>query len=133
MRRLAVLPFDTTLAGLVLVSGLLALRHFGGLGLDPLSAQLPGWLEMVCNLLYALAGTAWLAGLGSGRGDLEAFGLTGVAAGITMRAVALVWFVGWSSAIFVVLVFDVMVLGACMVRLKHLIQGRVLLLGGPQR
>lgn len=120
LRRLAVLPFEVLIAGLVIVSGSLALLHIGGLGQDALSVQLPDWLNVASNLTYLLAGLAMFSGIGLARGDIEAAGLVGISAGVIIRAVALVWFVGWSGLIIVTVSFNMMVVIACGVRLSHI-------------
>lgn len=127
--RWSVLPFEMLIAGLVVVSGGLALLHVGGLGKDALSVQLPSWLNIATNAVYVLSGLSMLAGVGLGRGDVEAFGLAGIAAGVVARSVALLWFIWVPAMVGVPLIFNGMVVVACAVRLASLIHRKTLLMG----
>lgn len=132
LRRFTVLPFEVLIGALVIVSGGLALIHVGGIGQDVLSLTLPGWLTTTLNVVYVASGLAILAGIGSARADFEAAGLIGVASGAVIRGLALVWFT-WDrpdvrSLIVVGLIFDVMIVIACAIRIRHLAQRKTIVL-----
>lgn len=137
VRRLAILPFEVLIAGLVIVSGSLALVHVGGIGQDVLSLQLPSWLTSILNVLYLASGLGMLLGIAWNLSYAEASGLMGVASGAVIRGLALVWF-AWDrpevrASVVVGLVFDAMIVVACAIRLSHLFQHKVLVLAEVEK
>jgi hypothetical protein len=125
LRRQSVLPFESLIAFLAVVSGGLALLNVGGLSADALSAELHvGWLVTLVQTLYLVSGLALFIGLGLGRRDLEAFGLVTLAAVEVIRSVGLYAFVGFEILVAVSYVFNAAIVLTCAVRLHTLTKGR---------
>src|SRR5258708_2973816 len=73
LSRAAIIPFETAIAALVVISGIAGLAKFGIA--DPISALVPGWEYVTLNLMYMLAGFGMAAGICLDKGRAEGFGL----------------------------------------------------------
>lgn len=112
-RRLKVLPFDTVIALLALGTGVLGLLDIGGVSTDALSLQLPTLLLAITQGVYAFAGALMLLGIGFARGRVELIGVVFIAAGVIIRAAALLTLLGITPPVVVSLWFNGWVLWAC--------------------
>lgn len=127
-KLLRLLSFEALIGALAFVSGGLALLHYGGIGADVLSMALPGWLTTTSSALYLLAGAALIAGLVTGRRNVEAFGLVVIVASVVVRSIALFAVLGLSSLVVTSYIFNTVVVWACIERLLIILRGAVILL-----
>jgi len=128
LARQAVLPFESLIAFLVVVSGSLALLHVGGLGADALSLRLPALLNTAVQALYVVSGLAVWLGLGLVRRDIEAFGLVTLSAGVLIRSIGLFAFVGIEPVVLTAYLFNAAIILTCAVRFLVLVKGQTVVL-----
>lgn len=124
--RLTVVPWGVVIAGLSIISGLVGLLHVGT-GSDALDAELAPLLVSAFQVTYLVSGLAMFVGLGRGSASLEGFGLVLLALSIVVRFVAVTAAVGVSIQVVILLVFYVLILWACLTRLRALFRGDVLI------
>jgi hypothetical protein len=122
--RQTVVPFECLIGALAFVSGLFHLFGIGSVGQDPLTLLLPDWLAFSTDVSYAIAGLAILFGVGLSRGDIEAFGIILVATGIVVRSIALIDLAGFTESVRVAVLFNVMILFTCCVRVWMIVRGQ---------
>lgn len=127
------LPFQALIGGLAALTGLLALVDVGGTSTNVISEALPGWLNMYFNLSYGVAGLAMLAALWLPRRDLEAASLILIASNVVVRSLVTYFALGLVGIVLVAYAFNLMILLACVARLRTIIRGEVLLPFAPQK
>jgi hypothetical protein len=119
-RRFAILPFESLIGMLAVLTGGLGLFHIGGVGTDVLSVLLPVWLRVTVQVIYLTAGLAMLTGLGVDRPDLEGFGLVTLAASTIIRTIALIKVVGLTPPVITAAAFNILLIWACVARMLSL-------------
>jgi hypothetical protein len=124
-RRMAVVPFEAMIAAFIVYSGVISLFNIG-ITTDALRAVLEPWFADAFSVTYLIAGASMLYGIARGRGGAESFGLVLVGMSVIVRSIALVWLLGLDATIINALVFNVLVLLTCAVRLRALFKGEAI-------
>jgi hypothetical protein len=121
--HLSTLPFESLLAGLVVVSGIAGLLHYGVI--DPIGALLPEWLVVGTQGAYLTSGLLMLLGMGRGRRDIEALGLVLLSTSGVIRWITYGYLLGFSPNFIVSGVFNTLIVVASVVRIKTILRGSV--------
>lgn len=129
--RLAVLSVNAGFALLILLASVAGLLHYG-VSADPLTLTVASWLVTALQALYALSGLTMLLGIGLGHGDLEAFGIVVLIAGLLIRAVVIVDALGFTPVVTLAVAFNLIFAGCYVVRLRSLLRAETLLRVKPQ-
>ena len=123
--RVNTIPFETLIGIFAALSGLLGLLHIG-LPNDILRELLKTWQVVAFNISYLIAGMAMVIGIGAARADLEGFGLGLVAMNVAIRAVASVVLLGFDQLVISSIFFNLLVIGACIIRIISLARNEVI-------
>jgi hypothetical protein len=126
LRRLGVVPFETAIGWVILVSGLVHLLHVQEPS-DPLTLLLPEWLTIALSLAYALTGLCIILGIGFGRRDIEGAGLTLLIAASSIRLAAVFNAAGFVVEVYTAIVYYTVLLLAASARLGSLIRREVVI------
>jgi hypothetical protein len=124
LKRLSVLPFETLMAGLAIISGIVGFFALGTTT-DALNALLPEWLVHAFYVLYFIAGMGMLVGLALGRASIEGAGLVLLGVGVVVRFFSLVAFQAPFGQLVTPLFFYLLVTWACYARLRTLFEREV--------
>jgi len=124
-RRAGIVPFESAIAVLLVVSGAAALA---GAGLvDPVADLLPGWEAVSLSALSIAAGVLMLAGVAGDAWRFEVPGL-GLLAGVIMaRFLLFGYFFGYGESFLVTGVFDGAIVAAAVSRFRTVTRGEVVI------
>lgn len=123
-RRLAVTPFETAIALLLVVSGVAALLHFGLI--DPVAALLPSWESAALSAMSIMTGGLLIAGAGVPHRGAEAAGLLFLTAVVLSRFLLFGFYLGFGKSFAVTGVFDAALVWAAVARLDTIRRREVL-------
>lgn len=123
---MAVLPLESGIGVLAVLSAILGLLHLGGVGSDALSKELPHWLFDVELVAYGIGGIALVLGIGSGRRDGIALGLMLVILDLVLNAAALVAVAGFTGPVLTAVAADTILSASLYVRLRSIGKGNVI-------
>lgn len=128
--RVNTLPFETLLALLAVFSCIFGLLHVTS-STNTLDAALGEPLTVAFEIGYGVAGLLMLAGLGFGKGNLEAAGLIMLGSNGLVRFLALWAVVGFTSGVAMALFFYLLIVGACVARLRSILNREVIVRAKP--
>lgn len=131
LARLAAVPIESAFAALILLASVAGLAHYGVMQ-DPLTVTFPGWLVTALLVLYGISGGCVLLGLGSGHGEVEAFGCALLIAGLVVRGFAIFDRVGLIPEVAVSLAFNAIFAVGYAVRLRAILRGEKLIRVKPE-
>lgn len=123
-RRIAIVPFEVTIAVLAVGSGITGLLHLGYV--DPVSLLLPNWEADALNAAFVLSGISLIFGLTLASAAIESAGLWLLTATVIARALLYGQVLHYSGDFVLMGVFDLAVIFAAVVRLwsirtKHIL------------
>lgn len=119
------LPFETVIALLLLISGSAQLGRWGRA--DPTLLVLPAWEAMSLNILAIVSGIFILAGIARSSKRFELAGLFFLMAVVTVRLLLYAEFIGIDEEFLVMGVFYATILWASIARIVTLARGRTLM------
>lgn len=125
--RVNTLPFESLLAVIAIASCIFGLLHLTYA--NPLDAVLGRNLTIAFELGYGVAGVLMLLGLGFAKGNVEAAGLVLLGSSGLVRCLVLWQLLGFTRDVAVALVFYVLIVGACVARLRSLLRHEVIIRG----
>lgn len=123
--RAAIIPFETAIGLLSIVSSTAGMFHFGII--DPVTSTLPYWEAILVNLAYILSGIGMTAGILADLGSVEAFGLWLLSGSVIVRFVLYGRVLGYGTSFIVTGALDSLFLGAAMIRLYHIRKRHVII------
>ena len=126
--RQAAVPFETTLAFFFMYAAVASMVGFGVVA-SPLSRTLGLVIAMIFNIAYLIAGLGMFVGIGTRRGDLEAFGLILIITSLAVRMVATGWLVGINPQIINGYVSSGVFIFACVMRMRLILKAQQMLNG----
>lgn len=123
-RRIAIVPFEMSIAFLALGSGITGLLHIGFI--DPINQILPNWEADTLNSSLVLCGVGLIWGVLLANGAIESVGLWLLNATIAARFLLFGSFFGYGKEFIITGLLDVSVVAAGIVRLwsirtKHIL------------
>jgi heme/copper-type cytochrome/quinol oxidase subunit 3 len=132
LTRLGIIPFQTAIAILLVISGLISLTGYGDT--DPFSLLLPVWEVVALAVSSVLSGVAVLAGLALPHRGSESAGLILLVAVILSRFLLYGQLLGYGPSFIVTGVFDSVLIWASLIRLGTIARRRVIVLvaGGQE-
>jgi hypothetical protein len=125
LSRAAIIPFETAIGVLVIISGIAGLMKFGVV--DPVAQLLPYWEFVAVNVMYLLAGVGIITGILVDLGDIEAFGLWFLSGAIIARFVLYGYYLGIDKNFIITGTFDFAFVVAAYTRLRHIKKRQVLI------
>lgn len=125
LRRHAIVPFETAIALLLIVSGIAGVAHVGII--DPVSALLPSWEAAALNWMAVVTGMLMGAGVGLAARGSEMAGLLFLLAVILCRLILYGYYLGAHADFATTAVFDSAVIWAAVARLITLRNRQVLI------
>lgn len=123
-RRLAVTPFETAVAALLVISGIAALLHYGLV--DPVTALLPWWEATVLSVMSIATGGLMIAGAAVPHRGAEAAGLLFLAGVILSRFLLYGFYLGFGADFAVSGIFDGALVWAAFARLATIWRREIL-------
>ena len=120
--RTYVIPFETMFAALSIYSGITRLADFGVTS-SVIIDTIGHTAAQFFSLAYLLGGIGMLVGLGTGRRNIEAFGLCIVSASILIGIIATIFILGFVPAVINGLVTGILFLIACAIRAHSIMKG----------
>lgn len=124
-KRIAIVPFELTIAILALGSGITGLLHLSYA--DPVSLLLPNWEADVLNASLIICGICMMAGLLSASGAIESAGLWLLIATILARALLYGQVLHYKSDFILMSIFDLAVIFSAAIRIRSVRTKHVLL------
>ena len=126
--RQAIVPFETTLAFFFMYAAVASMVGFGTVA-SPLSRALGTTMATLFNVVYLVAGLGMFVGIGTRRGDLEAFGLILVITSLAVRTVATGWLIVINPQIVYSYVSSGVFIFACVIRMTTILKAQKMLNG----
>lgn len=130
IKRSTVCPFEVAIGLLAIWSGIISLFDVT-VAARAFSAALPDHLVLVLNILYILAGTFIVAGVGWNYRNIESSGLIFLSSILIIRVISLAFLIGFTPETTAAIIQGAVFGFACMVRLKALLQRRVVISAKP--
>ena len=118
LSRAAIIPFESAISILVIVSGICGLARFGVI--DPVFALLPYWEAVAINVMYILAGLGMIVGILSDRGTIESSGLWLLCGSIIARFLLYANYLGVNKNFVITGAFDAVFLLAAFTRMRYI-------------
>lgn len=125
LARLAMLPFETGIGGLLLTSGIVELCGWGKP--DKILAVLPQWEVAGLSILALISGIFMLVGVGKPSKRFELSGLFFMMAVIGVRLFLFAYLIGLNEEFIVTGVFDASLLWSAVARIITLARGKSLM------
>lgn len=127
---LAVTPFESAVACLLVVNGASALGNYRAA--DPVTVLLPGWEAVLLSVMSILTGGLLLAGTALPHRGAESAGLLFLLAVIISRFLLYGAYLGYGAGFAVTGVFYLCLVWAALARLATIRRGQVVVrIGGP--
>lgn len=123
-RRLSVMPFETAIAWLLIITGIAGGMHYGVT--DPVAALLPAWEATLLSAMSGVTGALMLAGAGIPHRGAEAAGLLFLCGVIVSRFVLYGFYLGFGPSFAVTGIFDTALVWAAVARLAMIGRREVL-------
>lgn len=123
--RVAVIPFETAVALLLIISGVTGLTGTGVI--DPISALLPHWEATVIFAVSVCAGILAIGGILTAYRYAEMAGLLILAGYVADRFILYGYYLGFGGGFLTSAVFNAAVIWAVAVRLDTLRRGRTVI------
>jgi hypothetical protein len=132
LRTVVIAPFEVGFATLAIYRGIAGL--FGYSVIADAFLELPGWLSLVTNILFAVSGLAIVWGLYRVRREMEVVGLILLGFSLVIRSTVVATAADGGDPAAVIIYVETMVLSMSLfIRLWVLFTRRSLLLGEPSR
>ncbi len=113
--RLVIIPFETAIAILLMLSGTAALMHYGVI--DPVAVLLPHWEAIFLNVLSILSGFLMIMGMALDEGRVEESGLLFLCGSLISRFLLYGHYLHYKSGFFVTGLFYLTIIIAGAVRI----------------
>lgn len=114
VRRIAIVPFETAVAVLLIASGSAGLAHVGVI--DPVGALLPGWESVTLYAMTIFTGVLMVAGIATAGRGVEMAGLLFLLAVMADRFILYGYYLGFGPDFAVNGIFDMAVVWAALTR-----------------
>ena len=125
LQRLGILPFETAIALLLIISGVAQLTHVGLI--DPVGVLLPAWEAMAFGWVTIGTGLQMMGGMAIASRRAEMAGLLLLIAVISSRFLAYAIYLGFDTRFVVTGVFDAAIIWAAITRLLTVRRGDTLI------
>lgn len=132
VRRLMVVPFETAIAILLIISGAVGLAHYGII--DPIAALLPAWEAAALNIMAIFAGGLMTTGMGGSLKRPELSGLLLLLGVVICRFILFGYYLGFGENFVTTGVTDAAFIWAAVARLITILNGSsiVIIKGGVE-
>lgn len=124
LKRVAIVPFEMSIALLAIISGFTGLLHIGII--DPVDQLLPVWEAILFNLSFLLCGVFLALGIVRAKGGIESLGLWLLNGIVLSRFILYGYLLGFGKNFLVTGLFDAAILAASVIRLYAIRKNQVL-------
>jgi hypothetical protein len=118
LARTTIVPFETAIAVLSLISGIAGIAQFGIS--DPIFSLIPHWEADLFFLMYTFSGLGMLVGITLDSGMIESFGLWFLSGAVIARFILYANYLGVNANFIVTGAFDAVILAAAFMRMRYI-------------